>query len=157
MLIKPYLIKNIIANNIITHGITDIDCKFFPLVYTAVFSLPLSKKNTHNLFYISSYIHFSYDIGYKYSLFLHLLVPILCSFNKLQLAMDIMIVYLSLFHVPMHYLRCFNNERYFSIIISFLLKLLMCFINYDIDFLKVIKNQYIKKIIISHVIVELLV
>ena len=154
MLIKPIFIKNVIANNIIAHGMTDVDYKFFPLIYTSVFLMPLSKIHTRNIFYISSYFHFADDIGYLHSLFLHLLVPILCKLKLSKLAMDLMILYLSFIHVPIHYLKCFNNGRYFSILLSFLIKLILCIININIDFLKVIKNKYIQKIIICHVIIE---
>lgn len=140
------------------HGLTDIDSPTFILPYLFMTFIPLLSSHVTICFCVASLAHFSLDFGIVPSLCVHLFVAWYGIEKKsTQAAFKAMIVYLALFHVPMHYIRCLAMGR---VVMPFVTALITaCGIaNRDIvigsDWVALTDNS--QRLVIAHVITEAL-
>lgn len=98
---------------VMTHGITDVDMHPVRLAssYGIAFLTPLSNRNLQSAFCIGSLLHMSNDIGSWCSLALHAGLCAIVNVKGAQGALNCMLAYMLAVHVPLHYMRCWKEER----------------------------------------------
>ena len=96
---------------IATHGLTDLDSRAWIGHYLLLAVVPLPSPVVTATFCAASVSHFADDLGLRGSLALHAGVTAVGISYGVQAAFRIMITYLAIIHVPMHFARCVLNGR----------------------------------------------
>lgn len=172
MLLKPHILKVITTGIVAPHGMTDwvhaFQTKNVPTllkinaVTTSSF-LVMNKTGNENLinilFFLFSIMHFKHDIPFKQPFLKNITVPILLFLSVFNI--DILYFYLTLIHVPHHYML---NWKYLSKtpVKSFILMGVSTFImvNFEkfnltnVDFIQPVYFDVLKSIIVSHIIYQ---
>lgn len=100
------------------HGLTDLDqgvCTWLP-IYTLCLLVPLPSCLVTAFFCVASLSHFAADggsgmRGLALSTMVHAAVLFVGVRRGVQPAFLLMITYLSVVHMPLHYMRCFSTGR----------------------------------------------
>jgi hypothetical protein len=112
-LIRAAGVKPLVAI-VATHGLTDLDSIAWLPHYALLSLLPIPSPLVTALFCLSSVVHFSEDVGMVGSVLIHGAVAGVGYVRGVQVALKSMLYYLSFFHVPMHYWRCYVRNRYLA-------------------------------------------
>jgi len=92
------------------HGLTD--CVLGQrLVCYVLLLLPLPDWAVTCLFGAASLVHFAADVGVHLSVALHLTLLALYAVARKELAFSLLLVYMTLFHVPVHYAGVLAGEN----------------------------------------------
>jgi hypothetical protein len=172
MLLKPHILKLITTGIVAPHGMTDwvhaFQTKNVPTLLkinaaTTSSFLVMNKTGNENLinilFFLFSIMHFKHDIPFKQPFLKNITVPILLFLSVFNI--DILYFYLTLIHVPHHYML---NWKYLSKtpVKSFILMGVSTFImvNFEkfnltnVDFIQPVYFDVLKSIIVSHIIYQ---
>ena len=134
------------------HGATDLATSHWPSIYLTCCFMPLPSHVVTGLFVISSVVHFAEDIGHHGSLALHSFSGILWLLFGTQRGLEFMLGYLTLFHTPSHYLRCWTRRRWCAMGISFIATFIaMALLN---NTNVVTLNNTVQRIVIAHIYTE---
>ena len=92
------------------HGLTD--CVLGPrLVCYVIVLLPLPEWSVTCCFGAASLAHFAADVGVHLSVALHLTLVALYAVAKQELAFSLLLAYMTLVHVPVHYAGVLAEEN----------------------------------------------
>jgi hypothetical protein len=140
---------------VVAHGITDLDTTSWPLIYFLMSFIPLPKEAILILFCSASIIHFAEDTNIYGSLLLHCFSALIVKLRGISTALDIMLIYLTIIHTPLHYYRCWNHKRFFALKVAGLSTFLLLyrFISFTPKYILI--NSLTQRMILSHIICEL--
>lgn len=96
------------------HGITDLDSIDWvpPYVICSLVAAPLVTP----VFLTASVGHFAEDVGIGVSAVIHAAVGVVCLLFGPELAFTIMLAYIAIVHVPIHYAKCLLRGRVRAVI-----------------------------------------
>jgi hypothetical protein len=93
------------------HGITDLESFDCVLLYLVCLLVPLHTRAVTGVFCACSLMHFADDVGVGGSLALHAAMLGTGALFGRQRAMELVVCYMLLVHLPSHYRRCFFRGR----------------------------------------------
>ena len=116
-----------------------------------------SNRLTTPTFFILSVVHFVDDVGLFGSVVLHLFILLSVVSKREQMAFKMIALFIGLVHVPLHYSRCIYNRRYTALAIAGLSTCFSVFFSHKFNLEHLVFTDRMQKVVISHVLVELLV
>lgn len=137
------------------HGLTDLDEPRSIPIYAAAICAPIPCCLITPLFCIASVAHFCNDVGLLGSVAVHATVAIIGVRFGIQAAFKAMIGYLGVVHVPLHYYRCYENNRSRVVFGASVTTLLALPWSHTMP-ITIPFSNLIQLLIISHILVELL-
>jgi len=135
------------------HGLTDLDTAHWPQCYGVLMLLPLPSPIITSMFCIFSVLHFAEDLGIHGSMLFHTFVAVLTRARGVQTALKAMVYYLCLYHVPMHFVRCFVRKRFCAIIFTLTATCVAVHLSSLLNE-EVLLTDNIQKIVVAHIITE---
>ena len=88
---------------------------------------------------------------------LHTLILLSITFECEQTAFDVVVCFIGCIHVPLHYLRCYQKERYMALLIAGFSTCVSVFFSHKFKLQHLVFTDRMQKVVISHIVVELLV
>lgn len=101
------------------HGATDLDSPFTALPkYAACCLAPVPAPLVAVAFCVASVAHFARDVGIDNSIALHALLGFCTLAFGVARGLSIMLIYMSVVHVPLHYMRVCRDGRYLALLLA---------------------------------------
>jgi len=104
-------VARVLAALAAAHGVTDLNSLDCLVLYLVCWLAPLKSKLVTFAFCMLSTLHFAEDLGYRGSAALHLTLLIMGMRRGPQRAMELVVFYITLIHLPLHYARCWRRGR----------------------------------------------
>ena len=134
------------------HGITDLTTRHWPPIYAVCCLTPLPPRAVTGLFVLASLVHFSEDAGPDGSIALHSLAGVAWLALGAQRGLELMLAYLSLVHVPAHYVRCYRRRRWAALALAAMATLMTAAVTRPLS--AVCVNHAAQRLVVAHVACE---
>ena len=135
-----------------THGLTDLDTRGFVVPYATCLCAPVPSLALTPLFCASSVLHFADDSSLLGSAALHAAVVLVGIAWGQHAAAQAMLGYLTWFHVPAHYRRCYRARRYAGVALAAVATVVAaCLCRACTSF---VLGDWAQRIVIAHVLHE---
>jgi hypothetical protein len=141
-----------VAAIVAAHGATDLGSWRWTPRYALCCVAPLPPDAVTALFVVSSIAHFSEDVGTDGSVALHSLAGMATLMGGPQLGLEFMMVYLTLVHTPMHYLRCWQQRRWSALAFAALTTCVALYVSQYVDV--VLIGHALQRVVVAHVWTE---
>ena len=141
-----------VAAIVAAHGATDLGSWHWTPRYALCCFAPIPSIVVTCLFVLSSLAHFAEDVGPDGSLALHSLAGLATLLGGPQRGLEFMLAYLALVHTPMHYLRCWRQQRWLALAFAALTTSIALLVAQFMDVVRI--GHALQRIVVAHVWTE---